>query len=490
MGEILDINETGWRFDNSYARLPEVLFARVEPAPARAPEMVILNHKLAGGLGLDFSDLPTEAAAALFTGGAPPNGAEPIAQAYAGHQFGHLAILGDGRAHLLGEHLTPDDRRVDIQFKGSGRTPYSRNGDGRAALGPMLREYIISEALWALGVPTTRSLAVVSTGDRILRDGPLPGAVLTRVADSHLRVGTFEYAALLDDEAVLTQLVEYALKRHYPDKAEAENPALALLESVVESQAALITHWMRVGFIHGVMNTDNMTISGESIDFGPCAFMDAFDLHTVFSSIDRQGRYAYGNQPPIAQWNLARFAAALLPALAEDRDAAILLAQGAVTAYADIYQRKQLAMMREKLGLFGEEPEDEALGADLLTWMQDNSADYTNTFRALSNDARLAQGAFADPAFQAWLARWRERVGRNDQPLEASRDLMRAVNPAVIPRNHKVEAALSAAEAGDLGLVHALLDVLSDPYTDREGLDEYTAPAPPSDHRYQTFCGT
>jgi uncharacterized protein YdiU (UPF0061 family) len=471
-----------WRFDNSYTRMPESLFSRLAPTPVRQPALVIFNRALARSLGLGLDGVAEGDLARLFAGNALPEGAAPIAQAYAGHQFGYFTMLGDGRAIVLGEHLTPAGQRFDIQLKGSGRTPYSRSGDGRAALGPMLREYVVSEAMHALGIPTSRSLAVVTTGEPVYREDVLTGAILTRVAASHLRVGTFQYVAATGAVAALRTLLDYAIARHYPDAAGAANPALAFLGAVIERQAELIVDWMRVGFIHGVMNTDNMTISGETIDYGPCAFMNGYDPATVFSSIDRDGRYAFGNQPPIAQWNLAKLASALLSLIHDDEKQAIEAAQAQIHAFKDVYEARWTAMMRRKLGLFGAEPEDAALIDDLLGWMHENKADYTNTFRALANGVAPTGGDL----FNAWQA----RLQRQAEPREAALALMRAANPAYIPRNHQVEAALTAAtEQADLQPLHKLLAALAEPYTEREDLSEYQAPQP-DDRLYRTFCGT
>ena len=479
-----------WQFDNSYARLPAALFSRLGPTPVREPRLVIFNHDLARTLGLEAGTVPDTALAALFAGNVVPDGAAPIAQAYAGHQFGHFAVLGDGRAIALGEHIAPDGRRFDIQLKGSGPTPYSRRGDGRAALGPMLREYVISEAMHALGVPTTRSLAVVATGEPVHREDVLPGAVLTRVAASHVRVGTFEYAAAQRDSATLAALVSHAIERHYPDCREAETPALALLRAVAARQADLLVDWMRVGFVHGVMNTDNMTISGETIDYGPCAFLDAYDPAMVFSSIDHAGRYAFGRQPRIAQWNLARFAEALLPLIHADQEKAVELAEAQLLAFQDRYDARWLAMMRRKLGLFSEAVDDPALAGDLLAWMHAQGADHTNTFRALAKGEVAAAGIYAHAAFRDWHGRWQARLAQGPPPLAAACDLMRQTNPAYIPRNHQVEAALAAAtQSGDMQPLRRLLDVLALPYAEREGLAAYTE-ANPAPGSYRTFCGT
>jgi uncharacterized protein YdiU (UPF0061 family) len=452
----------GWNFDNSYARLPESLYARLNPIPVRAPRMAVFNRPLSESLGLDTHVLEGEEGAAIFGGNRIPEGAEPIAQAYSGHQFGYFTKLGDGRAILLGEHITPGSERFDIQLKGSGRTPFSRRGDGRAALGPMLREYIISEALHALGIPTTRSLAVVTTGEKVFRETALPGAVLTRVAASHIRVGTFESLAARGDREGIRTLAEYTIQRHYPDLITADNPYLALFYAVMERQASLVAKWLHVGFIHGVMNTDNMALSGETIDYGPCAFMDAYDPATVFSSIDLDGRYAYGNQANIAQWNLARFAETLLPLLHEEQEKAIRLAEEAITSFPEIFRRYRFSGMRAKLGLFTEDGDDGALMEDLLTCMHQGHADYTNTFRDLVAETLADAPLFRSAAFTEWYRRWQDRLARQPQSAEASRALMRAHNPAFIPRNHRVEEALEAAVEGkDFTVMAQLLDVLS-----------------------------
>ncbi|MEQ3724655.1 protein adenylyltransferase SelO [Alcanivorax sp.] len=479
----------GFRFDNTYRRLPAPLFSDCSPQSVSTPQFVLFNDRLAQEMGLDSKAL--SAHPEMFTGNAPLEGSEPIAQAYAGHQFGNLTMLGDGRAILLGEHLGDDGQRRDIQLKGAGRTPFSRGGDGRAALGPMLREYLISEALHVLNIPTTRSLAVTATGDSVLRESPLPGAILTRVAASHIRVGTFQYAAGQQDPALLEQLVDYTIARHYPALKGAENKALALFEAVMDQQIDLVVGWMRVGFIHGVLNTDNVTLSGESIDFGPCAFMDSFDPNTVFSSIDRQGRYAYGNQPSITQWNLGRFAETLLGLMDENTDAAIEKATHSLKSFSQRYEEKWHAMMGKKLGLFGSEAEDDALIADLLTWMHEQNADYTNTFRDLINESLPDREQYQSDAFQHWHQRWQARLGRNRKPLASSLCLMRNHNPAVIPRNHLVEQALEAAsDNNDLAPTRALLAALADPYADRDIDDPYRQPAAPGERVYQTFCGT
>ncbi|MBU7314938.1 protein adenylyltransferase SelO [Paenibacillus oleatilyticus] len=491
MTENKAIIDPGWNFDNSYARLPETFFSRLEPAPVRSPKLIVLNDWLAASLGLNVEALQGSEGVAVFAGNRIPEGAAPLAQAYAGHQFGHFTMLGDGRALLLGEQITPDNTRVDIQLKGSGRTPYSRGGDGRAALGPMLREYIISEAMHALGVPTTRSLAVVTTGEGIIRETELPGAVLTRVAASHIRVGTFQYAANWGGVEELRTLADYTIQRHYPHADATENRYLSLLQEVIKRQAALIAKWQLVGFIHGVMNTDNMALSGETIDYGPCAFMDAYDPATVFSSIDVHGRYAYGNQPSIAAWNLARLAEALLPLLHDDEDEAIRLAEDAISGFVEQFAGHWLAGMRAKLGLFNEEPEDEALMKDLLVMMQKHQADYTNTFRALTFDKHEDLAFNGTTEFAQWQERWQARRGRQQEPQASSQQLMRSSNPAIIPRNHRVEEALDAAvKQGDYSVMERLVQALSNPYAHSPEQAEYCTLPAASDRPYRTFCGT
>jgi uncharacterized protein YdiU (UPF0061 family) len=478
----------GWRFDNTYARLPGAFFTPAAPARVPAPRVAVLNHALAADLGLDLTAIPEEAAAAVFAGQELPPGAAPIAQAYAGHQFGHFTMLGDGRAVLLGEHRTPDGRLVDVQLKGPGRTRFSRGGDGKAALGPMLREYVISEAMAALGVPTTRSLAVVTTGEPVYRTTPQPGAVLTRVAASHLRVGTFEYAAATGDVPLLRALADYAIARHDPDLADAPDKYLAFLRAVADRQAALIARWQLVGFVHGVMNTDNMSISGEPIDFGPGAFMNAYDPATGFSSIDRNGRYAYGNQPGIAQWNLARLAEALLPLIDADEPTAVAAATAVLEEYPARFRDHWLAGVRRKLGLRTAADGDAELAQGLLDWMQTARADFTNTFRDLS-EGEPAGERYQDPVFQSWYARWQERLAAEGQTPAAARERMRAANPVVIPRNHKVEEALAAAEAGDLSVLHRLLAALAAPFDPAPDAAAYREP-PADECGYRTFCGT
>jgi len=489
-------------FDNTYARLPERFYVRLDPKPVAAPWLVRVNAALADMLGIDPDALASPEGVAILSGTRVPEGAEPIALAYAGHQFGQFVPrLGDGRAILLGEVVGRDGIRRDIQLKGSGRTPFSRGADGRAALGPVLREYIVSEAMAALGVPTTRALAAVTTGEPVYRETPLPGAVLTRVAASHIRVGTFQYFAARGDAEAVRLLADYTIARHYPEAAAAAHPYRALFAAVVARQAELVARWLLVGFIHGVMNTDNTSIAGETIDYGPCAFLDAFDPATVFSSIDTFGRYAYGNQPRIAQWNLARLAEALLPLLGEGEEsaaAAVEWAQDALAAFSPRFEAAWLGGLRRKIGLSTLREGDDELAADLLRCMAENGADFTLTFRRLCDAAAGPESdagvraLFTDPAaYDAWAARWRARLLEEPGGPEACCTVMRAANPAFIPRNHLVEAALSAAvEREDLGPFEALLEVLSRPYEERPGLERYAAPPRPEERVLRTFCGT
>lgn len=481
--------EAGWNFDNSYARLPELFFTEVDPNPVDAPELIIFNDALAETLGLQADRLKSEEGIAIFAGNEVPDGALPLAQAYAGHQFGHFTMLGDGRAMLIGEQMTPLGKQFDIQLKGSGPTPYSRRGDGRAALGPMLREYIISEAMHALGIPTTRSLAVVTTGEAIMRETMLPGAILTRVSSSHLRFGTFEYAAKWGTTRELQALADYAIERHFPEIKTDENQYHSLLREVMNRHASLVAQWQLIGFVHGVMNTDNMTISGETIDYGPCAFMDEYNPATIFSSIDRQGRYAYGNQPSIVQWNLARFAETLLPFLHEDASEAMRLAQDTLLDFPEQYETHWLSGMRGKLGLFDEEQEDKSLIHGLLKMMDKYHADYTNTFLALTFNQLKDKELFSSSEFTTWYKLWQARLSRQKETDEAVERLMKDCNPAVIPRNHRVETALESAIEGDISVMEELLSVLSNPYAHTLAQKNYATP-PESDAPYQTFCGT
>ena len=481
-------NKIAWHFNHSYTKLPKDFFVEQLPVKVSNPKLILLNEPLLKSLGLDKEALSREAWGNIFSGNELPEKAHPIAEAYAGHQFGHFAILGDGRAVLLGEHVNPDGDHFDIQFKGSGQTPYSRRGDGRAALGPMLREFIISEAMFALKIPTTRSLAVVTTGESVMRDEVLPGAILTRVAKSHIRVGTFQFASTLNDTNKLKALADYTIDRHYPECKAKDNPYLAFLNAVIERQALLLSQWMHVGFIHGVMNTDNMSISGETIDYGPCAFMDRYHPETVFSSIDRQGRYAYSNQPPIAQWNLARFAETLIPLIDHNADKSIELASQSVNNFSDQFQTAWLKGMRQKLGLFNEEGSDIELINELLVLMQKNKADYTLTFRHLSSDAILKDAIFKDASFKVWYKNWLHCIQKQKEGEEMSRLMMLKHNPAVIPRNYLVEKALSLAVVDeDYRFLNDFIAALLKPYEDSKVFSE---PPLEEDKSYQTFCGT
>jgi uncharacterized protein YdiU (UPF0061 family) len=486
-------------FQNTYAALPADFFARVAPTPVASPRLIKLNRPLAIHLGLDPDRLDSPEGAEILAGKRLPDGAEPIAMAYAGHQFGHFVPqLGDGRAILLGEVIDADGVRRDIQLKGSGPTPFSRRGDGRAALGPVLREYVVSEAMAALGIPTTRSLAAVVTGESVMRETLLPGAVLTRVAASHIRVGTFQYFAARGDTEGVRRLADHVISRHYPEAATADRPYHALLAGVIARQAELVARWLLVGFIHGVMNTDNTSISGETIDYGPCAFMDQYDPAVVFSSIDEQGRYAYANQPRIALWNLTRLAECLLPLFSEDKEKAIAEAQALLGEFAEKFTAAYQAGLRKKIGLFTERDGDEALVQDLLEAMAKNQADFTLTFRYLSEAALAPEGdqqvrpLFADPAsYDDWALRWRQRIAVEPEAPAVRRTAMRAVNPAFIPRNHRIEAIIAAAVShDDFAPFEELVSVLSRPYEDQPGFAAYAEPPQPHQRVLQTFCGT
>ena len=478
----------GWHFDNTYSKLSNTFKEEVKPTPVHNPELVVLNDQLAKDLKLDFSKVEKKDLSQIFSGNTLPKGSATIAQAYAGHQFGHFTMLGDGRAVLLGEHLVNNTTRFDIQFKGSGRTSFSRSGDGRAVLGPMLREYIISEVIHALKIPTTRSLAVVKTGEKIVREDLLPGAILTRVASSHIRVGTFQYIAAKQNIDDLNTLVEYTINRHYPEIQSSKNKALDLLNLVMERQCKLVVNWMRVGFIHGVMNTDNMAISGETIDYGPCAFMDHYNPKTVFSSIDQLGRYSFSNQPPITKWNLSRFAECLIPLIDKSEDKAIQLASEIIDNFQNIYEEKWLNMMRDKLGLFGKSKDDKKLIDDLLTWMEKNKADYTNTFCYLMNVKIGNNSLYDDKEFINWSKNWKNRISINGNSKEKSLELMKETNPIIIPRNHKVEEALKSANEDNLEVMNKLLSKFDNPYGEQKGIEDYQLPS--LDDNYQTFCGT
>ncbi len=480
-------NNINWNFDNTYSKLPEPFREKINPVKVKNPKLILLNESLAKDLNLDFSGISQSELSAIFTGNELPKNSNSIAQAYAGHQFGHFTMLGDGRAVLIGEHVSKNNHRYDIQFKGSGKTAFSRNGDGRAALGPMLREYIISEAMYALNIPTTRSLAVAKTGEDVIRETPLEGAILTRVASSHIRVGTFQYIAARNKKDELEILFEYVIKRHYPKIKNSKNKALDLLKVVLGKQIDLVVNWMRVGFIHGVMNTDNMSIAGETIDYGPCAFMDTYDPKTVFSSIDKLGRYAYCNQPVITKWNLSRFAECLIPLIDKDQDTAVKLATEIIDTFEKTYEEKWLNMMRAKLGLLGTDEKDKYLILDLLTWMHQNKVDYTNTFCYLMNFEIQEDNIYEDSNFSNWKKRWEERVMENNSSQKYM-NIMKKMNPLVIPRNHQIEEVLKEASQGNLGPLNKFFETLSNPYTDHKNISKYQLPN--SNENYQTFCGT
>jgi uncharacterized protein YdiU (UPF0061 family) len=480
----------GWHFDNTYSKLPKSFLENIKPVPVKDPKLIILNKNLAEQLNLDFSKISDTDLAQMFSGNSLPEGSETIAQAYAGHQFGHFTMLGDGRAVMLGEHLDKENKRFDIQFKGSGRTSFSRSGDGRAVLGPMLREYIISEAMHALNIPTTRSLAVVSTGEEVIREQMLPGAILTRVASSHIRVGTFQYIAATQNADDLKTLFNYTIDRHYPEIKDSKTKALDLLNLLMQKQCELVINWMRVGFIHGVMNTDNMTVSGETIDYGPCAFMDHYHPQTVFSSIDQNGRYSYNNQPRITKWNLARFAECIIPLIDQDEQKAILIATETINNFEKLYEEKWLNMMRDKLGLFGEDKDDKHLIFELLTWMENNKADFTNTFCNLMEIQSIKDPIYQNQEYLNWTAKWKKRLEKNNTGKEKYLKLMRSVNPIFIPRNHKVEEALKDASENKLETLNQLLEVIKYPYKDNGILKDYQQPMSNENGDYKTFCGT
>lgn len=488
-GDIMD--NIGWHFRDSFTLLPEHLFSYVEPTPVAQPSWAVINETLVNELNLNINKLNSDHGLAILSGNIIPDCAKPIAQAYAGHQFGYFTKLGDGRAILLGEHLTNKGERVDIQLKGAGKTPYSRGGDGRAALGPMLREYLISEAMHGLRIPTTRSLAVVTTGEQIIRDEVLLGAILTRMASSHLRVGTFQYVKQFGSITELKQLADYAIDRHFPHVKEMSNHYLAFFKEVVERQAKLIAKWNLVGFVHGVMNTDNMAISGETIDYGPCAFIDKYEPTAVFSSIDQHGRYAYNQQKPVAVWNLARLAEALLPILTEKKADAIHGAEALLGYFSEIYQKQWQAGMKSKLGFFEETEVEPQFIEDLLSLMEKFQADYTDTFRALTIDEYSRQEWFKTAEFNEWFQKWQTKLSAQSQSEGEIKELMMYYNPAIIPRNFRVEEALDkAVEEGDYQPFNQLLAALQNPsaYTDAQMI--YAELPPETDRPYQTYCGT
>ena len=484
-------------FDNTYAQLPDRFYARPRPTPVQAPRLVHLNTQLADELCLDAEALASPSGIAVLAGNETPGAADPLAMVYAGHQFGNwVSRLGDGRAILLGELIDRNGIRRDIQLKGAGRTPFSRMGDGRAALGPVLREYIVSEAMAALGIPSSRALAAITTGEPVVRETILPGAILTRVAKGHVRVGTFQYFASRNDTEAVHILADYVTSRHYPEAAHTEVPYLALLEAVIAAQAELVARWMQVGFIHGVMNTDNTSIAGETIDYGPCAFLDSYHPTTVFSSIDRAGRYAYGNQPRIAHWNLIRFAQCLLPLLGEE-DAAVALAQEAVDRFPQQYQSAWLSGMRRKLGLHVDQDGDLELAESLLELMAANGCDFTLTFRHLCEAAEpghgeaVFRGQFADnTASSEWLARWRQRLAAEARGEQDRKATMRRANPAFIPRNHRVEEVIAAAMLDDFEPFEKLSRVLTRPFEDQPDFAHFSDPPQPDQVVHATFCGT
>lgn len=481
--------QIGWKMEHTYTELPDMFFTQTNPTPVQDPALILFNDVLAKELGLN-GEMLKEEGAQIFAGNQLADEFNPIAQAYAGHQFGNFTMLGDGRAILLGEQKTPTGELRDIQLKGAGKTPYSRGGDGRAGVGPMLREYIISEAMHGLGIPTSRALAVTSTGEPIIRETMLDGAIVTRVASSHLRVGTFQYAAAYGTKDDIRALADYAIQRHDPDLVSSENKFMQFLKRVIDRQASLIAKWQLVGFIHGVMNTDNMTISGETIDYGPCAFMNTFDPSTVFSSIDIQGRYAFANQPNIGGWNIARFAESLLPLFLEDEDQAVELAQEAISNFGPIYYEYWLMGMREKLGLMRKEDGDAKLIDALLTLMEDHQADYTTTFIDLTFDSNSETSLERSSAFSEWKIRWKKRLEKEERSSEQIFEHMKSVNPAIIPRNDLVEEALKAAvDHQDFSLVKRLNELLQDPYAHTEAQEKYMRRDLPSGP-YQTFCGT
>jgi len=483
-------NKVGWKFNNTYSKLPKNLLSKIQPLPVKSPKIIILNQNLSKEINLDFSQIDKKELALIFSGNQLPDGSESISQAYAGHQFGYFTILGDGRAHVIGEHIAKDNKRYDIQFKGSGKTPYSRNADGRAALGPMLREYLMSESMHKLGVPTTRSLAVVETGEKIIREEILEGAILTRVASSHIRVGTFQYALISKEKKDLKTLLDYTIRRHYPEIVDSNNPALELLKIVSQKQIELITNWMRIGFVHGVMNTDNMTISGETIDYGPCAFMDSYDPNTVFSSIDVQGRYSYFNQPLIAIWNLERFAETLISLIDENQENAISKASEVIKYFSDRYQDVWLEMMRKKLGIIGKDENDKELIIDLLKWMHEYRVDYTNTFCHLMDKLTYKNQIYENEKFIIWKKKWNKRLELNNSSFEDSLKIMSKANPLIIPRNHFVEEALNlATKNNDLSKIHDLLKIMENPYNYSDNIINFQKPGN-SEKKYTTYCGT
>ena len=494
MKKILNNNleNIGWNFDNSYNHLPKILMHYSEPCKATNPNIVILNDDLSANLGLNFSDISNYDLSQLFSGNYLPKDSKTISQAYAGHQFGNFTMLGDGRATMLGEHITPNQKRFDIQFKGSGITPYSRNGDGRAAIGPMMREYLISESMYGLNIPTTRSLAVATTGEIINREKPVQGAILTRIASSHIRIGTFQFLSMKGDNESLKKLVAYSLKRHFSNTPIDINPAITLLKCVIEKQITLINHWMRVGYVMGVINSDNVAISGETIDYGPCAFMNAYNPSTVFSSIDTRGRYSFGNQPLVTHWNLSRFAETLIPLLDTDENKALKIGESIINDFGDQFKGKWLKMMGEKLGFFENKEGDEIIIKNLLKWMEENKADYNNTFHQFMNITDINNKIFNKDSFKEILNKRNNRLIKNKQNLELSNQLMRSRNPLIIPRNHIVEESLdNIVNKNDIKLFNLLLENMKNPYEDKKINERFKKPSNKIyEENYQTFCGT
>lgn len=487
---MINIKEIGWNFDNSYVKLPKIFYSKIDLNPVCHPQLVILNKALAESLGLNYEAIESDNGISILAGNKEVKKGAYIAEAYAGHQFGYFTMLGDGRAVLIGEQITPLGERYDIQLKGSGETPYSRGGDGRAVLGPMIREYIISEAMNGLGIPTTRSLAVVKTGETVYREQEKQGAILTRVASSHVRFGTFQYAARFGKLYDVKALADYCINRHYNYIKDDSDKYIDFLKEIIKIHAFLVAKWQSVGFIHGVMNTDNMTISGETIDYGPCAFMDVYNPDTVFSSIDVNGRYAYSKQPVMAQWNLCRFAETLLPLLHEDREKAIKIAENEIAKFSDLFYEEWMRIMRGKLGIFNEEIQDKSLIEDLLAMMEKFKEDYTNTFLSLTFNEDMEKEMFKSEEFRRWNKLWQERLKRQSKTKEEAYELMRKSNPSVIPRNHRVEEAIEAADKGDFEVMKKLLYVISSPYEHSKEHKEYSKIPETSNCPYRTFCGT
>ena len=490
-GFMIDKNiQTGFNFDNSYINLPKEFYSHVNLKPVKSPKLVILNNNLASSLGLSLEFLKSPKGISILSGNTKADDGAYISQAYAGHQFGHFTMLGDGRALLIGEQITLSNQRFDIQLKGSGRTPFSRGGDGRAVLGPMLREYIISEAMHGLKIPTTRSLSVISTGEDVYREEIKQGAILTRIASSHIRFGTFEFASYFLDKDKLKQLADYTIKRHFPFISDEQNKYVSLLEEVIKLHASLVAKWQCVGFIHGVLNTDNMSICGETIDYGPCAFMDTYDPKTVFSSIDTEGRYSYQNQVAMVSWNLCRFAETLLPLISDDEDKAIDIAQDCLAKFTDLAISNLILGMCSKIGIFEPDSNDESLLNGLLDMMKKYKEDYTNTFLALTFKDFPKSRMFVTDEFSVWYKKYQDRIKSQDKSKEEVFNLMKNSNPAVIPRNHRVEEALSAAENGDFSVMNNLLKALANPFEHSDFQKEYSKPAPKSQCDYKTYCGT